>query len=121
MNLSGGKLTTDLHIKFTDKHQYLHYTSAYPDHTKRSIVFSQALRVSRIRCNKTDFERHLDDMKSWFQARSYPKHLAQKEMSKVRFNKKISNTKQSKSKGVTFFVTIRTPNYRRFPILIEQL
>ena len=44
-------------------------------------------------------------MKSWFQARSYPKHLAQKEMSKVRFNKENSNTKQSKSKGVTFAVT----------------
>ena len=48
---------------------------AHPDHTKRSIVFSQALRVSRICSNKTDFERHLDDMKSWSQARGYPKHL----------------------------------------------
>ena len=78
MSLSGGQLITDLHIKSTDKHQYLHYTSAHPDHTKRSIVFSQAVRVSRIRYNKTDFERHLDDMKAWFQAKSYPKYLAQK-------------------------------------------
>ena len=30
-------MTTDGHIKSTDKHQYLHYTSAHPDHTKRSI------------------------------------------------------------------------------------
>ena len=37
VSLSGGQLTTDLHIKSTDKHQYLHYTSAHPDHTKRSI------------------------------------------------------------------------------------
>ena len=37
-------------------------------------------------------------MKSWFQARGYPKHLVQKEMSKVRFNKENSNTKESKSK-----------------------
>ena len=43
-------------------------------------------------------------MKSWFQARIYHKHLAQKEMSKGRFNKENSNTKQSKSKGVTFVV-----------------
>ena len=68
------KVTTDLHIKSTDKYQYLHYTSAHPDHTKRSIVFSEALRVSRTCYNNTDFERHLDDMKPWFQARSYPKH-----------------------------------------------
>ena len=37
------------------------------------------------------------------ESRSYPKHLAQNEMSKVRFNKKIATlNKQSKSKGVTF-------------------
>ena len=59
--LSGSQLTTDQHIMSTDKHQYLHYTSAHPDHTKRSIVFSQALRVSRTCYNKTDFERHLDN------------------------------------------------------------
>ena len=46
--------------------------------------------------NKIDFERHLYNIKSWFQARSYPKHLAQNEMSKVRFNKENSNTKQTK-------------------------
>ena len=96
MSLSGGQLTTNLHIKSTDKHQYLLYTSAHPDHTKRSIVFSQALRVSRIYYKKIDFEGHLYNMKSWFQARSYPKHLAQNEMSKVRFNKENSNTKQTK-------------------------
>ena len=78
MSLPGGQLTTDLHIKSTNKHQYLHYKFAHPDHKKRSIVFSQALRVRRTCYNKTDFERHLDDMKSWFQARSYHKHLAKK-------------------------------------------
>ena len=88
VTLPGGQLTTDLHIKLTDKHQYLHYTSAHLDHTKRSIVFSQVLRVSRICSNKTDFERHLDNMESWFQGRGYPKHLIQKEMSKVRLIKK---------------------------------
>ena len=87
VSFSGGQLTTDLHIKSTDKHQYLHYTSSHPDHTKSSIVFRHALRVSRICSNKTDFERHLDDLKSWFQARGYPKHLVQKEMNKVRFNR----------------------------------
>ena len=80
-----------LHITSKDKHYYLHYTSAYPDHTKCSIVFSQALRVNRTSFNKTDFERHLDDIKSWLQAS--PKHLIQKEMSKVQFNKENSNTK----------------------------
>ena len=29
-----GKLTTDLHAKLTDSHQYLHYTPAHPNNTK---------------------------------------------------------------------------------------
>ena len=44
-------------------------------------------------------------MKSWFQARGYPKHLVQNEMNKVWFNKEKRNTKQSASKRVTFAVT----------------
>ena len=83
---------------------------AHPDHTKPSVIFSQALRVSRICSNKTDFERHLDAgyKKSWFQARGYPKHLVQKEMSKVRLYKENINNKQSKSERVTFLVKYYT-------------
>ena len=58
ISLSGNKLTTDLHSKSTDKHQYLHYTSAHPAHTKCSIIYSQALRMSSICSYKTDFEKH---------------------------------------------------------------
>ena len=63
------------------------------------------MRVRRICSNKTDFERLLDNMKSCFQGRGYPKHFFQKEMSKVRFNEENSNTKRSKSKRVAFVVT----------------
>ena len=80
----------DLKVSLSgDKHQYLHFTSAHPDHTKRSSVFSQVLRIRRICSNKTDFKRHLDEMKSQFQARGYPEHLVQK---------KIANYKKNKNK-----------------------
>ena len=55
-----GNLTKDLHVKPNDIHQYLHYTSAHPNHTKRSIVY----RLSRICSYKTDFEKYLEEMKS---------------------------------------------------------
>ena len=112
-------MITDLHIHSTDKHQRFHYTCGHPDHIKHSTVFSQPLRVSQACYNKTDFERHLDNMKSWFQARSDHKHLPQKEMSKGRFNKENSNTKQSKSKGVTFVVTYH-PLLKSFQSLINK-
>ena len=34
------KLTVNLHVKPTDRHQYLHYAWVHPNHTKRSIVYS---------------------------------------------------------------------------------
>ena len=64
VNFYDGKLTTDLHVKPTDRHQYLHSKSAHPNHTKRSIVYSQPLRLSRICSYKNDFEKHLEEMKS---------------------------------------------------------
>ena len=36
-----GKLETDLYIKPNDHHQYLHYLSSHPEHTKCSIVYRQ--------------------------------------------------------------------------------
>ena len=52
-----GKISTDLYIKSTDRHQYPHFTSSHPNHTKRSIVYSQGLRVKRICSEKEEFKR----------------------------------------------------------------
>ena len=64
----------------------MHYTSAHPAHTQRSIIYSHALRMSWICSYKADFEKHLVDMKLWFQARGYPSDLVQKEMNIVKFS-----------------------------------
>ena len=47
VKLSDEPLETDWYIKPTDRHQYLQYSFSHPEHTKRSIVFSQGARVSR--------------------------------------------------------------------------
>ena len=43
-------------------------------------------------------------MKSWFLKRSYPEHLIDTEMKKVKFNSR-EKTEKSKLKGVPFVVT----------------
>ena len=48
LTLRNGKVFTDVYVKPTDRHQYLHYFSAHPYHTKTSVVFSQALQISRL-------------------------------------------------------------------------
>ena len=42
---NSGNITTDLYVKPTDKHQYLLATSCHPHHAKRSILYSQAIRI----------------------------------------------------------------------------
>ena len=64
VNLSGNKLSADLYIKSTDKHQYLHYTFSHPEHTKKSVFYSQALRLSRICSEEKAFEKQIYEMKS---------------------------------------------------------
>ena len=73
VSLTKGKLSTDLHIKPTDCHQYLHYSSGHPEHTKRSIVYIQLLHVSWICSCENDFNRHKSNMKIWFQKKRLPR------------------------------------------------
>ena len=95
VQLSGGELTTNLHIKPTDRHQYSHFTSSHPNHTKCSITYSQALRVSRICYRECDFRKHISEMKTWFLRRGYPKNLVESEIKKFKFSH-ISNNKSQK-------------------------
>ena len=104
VKLLKGLLTTDFHVEDTDQHQYLHFYSSHPDHTKRSIIYSQALRLAKICTFENDFLRHRDEMKSWFQRRGYPENVINTEMKKVIFNRN-SGKSSNKSKGVPFVLT----------------
>ena len=57
------KLETDLYMKPTDRHQYLHYLSSRPEHTKCSIVYSPTLCVNRLCSLEKDFNYHKLNMK----------------------------------------------------------
>ena len=50
-------VTTDLYTKATDKHQYLLHSSCHPQHTKRAIPFSLALRLRRICSSDETFKQ----------------------------------------------------------------
>ena len=102
--LSKGCLTTDLYIKDTDRHQHLHFNFSHPDNTKRSIIYSQALRLTEICTFENDFLRHRDEMKSWFQRRGYPEDVINSEMKKVVFTRNFGKS-NNKNKGVPFVLT----------------
>ena len=99
-----GRLESTVHVKPTYRHQYFHYSFSHPEHTKRSFVFSQTLRVSRICSRVKDFPDHCLQLRSWFLKRKYRKKLIDNEMRKVRFfPANLQNEKREK--GVPFVVT----------------
>ena len=58
VSVKKSKIITDLYLKSTDRHQYLHYLSAHPNYTKRPVVFSQTLRISRLCSYEENFIKH---------------------------------------------------------------
>ena len=88
VSLLDNKVSTDLYIKPTDRHQYFHYSSSHPDHTKKSLVYNQTLRLNRICSVEANFVRHKKEMKSWFSKRGYPKHIINREEKWKRLNLK---------------------------------
>jgi hypothetical protein len=65
-------------------YQYLHYESSHPAHVKRSIVYSQGLRIKKICSREEDFEKHLQELSSWLKNRAYPTWLIEREFKRVK-------------------------------------
>ena len=57
------KIETDLFVKETDTHQFLHAKSCHRYHTKTGIPYGQALRLRRIISNDTKFEARCTELK----------------------------------------------------------
>lgn len=66
-----GNFTTDLFVKPTDKHQYLDFHSCHPPGRKRSIPYSQALRLPRICSSDELFDQRATELTGFLCTRGY--------------------------------------------------
>ena len=71
----GLQLVTDLYVKPTDTHQYLHASSCHVSHRKKSMPFSQALRLNRICSENAVFDKRCNDLEVWLKKRGYSDKL----------------------------------------------
>ena len=70
-------------IKPTDSYQYLHYSSCRPGAFKRSIQFSQAMRLRR-NCSKSClFEKRAGELVTFLMERGYRNVLVESETDKL--------------------------------------
>ena len=58
VSINGEEFETDLCRKPTDSHHFLEFNSGHPIHNKKSIVYSQGLRIKRL-CSKKDRKIHI--------------------------------------------------------------
>ena len=79
-----GKLQTTLHTKPTDRQSYLHNKSYHPKSCKRSIAYSQALRIKKICSDPTEFEIHAHKLSKKLVERGYTTEVINEEISKAR-------------------------------------
>ena len=79
-----GKLETDVYIKPTDSHQYLHRVSCHPNSCKKGIPYAQALRLRRICSKETFFESRARDLCSFLEERGYEKNVIQQQVDRAR-------------------------------------
>ena len=84
ISINGNSLSTSVHYKPTDSHNYLLHSSSHPQHVKNAIPFSQFLRLRRLCSNDSDFNNKCEEMCQFFKKRGYPdsaittgKHRAQ--------------------------------------------
>ena len=83
VSLKNGIFSTDLYVKPTDTHQFLHPASCHPFHCKKAIPFSQALRLNRICSNDDDFENRCEDLYDWLRERGYKHKLVEDQIKRA--------------------------------------
>ena len=69
VSLISGKLTADLYVKPTDRHQDLSSSSCYPYHCKKRIPCSQAVSLNRICADSISCDKRCNDLEKWLMKR----------------------------------------------------
>ena len=99
----------DLHVKPTDKHQYLQMDSCHPQHCKTSIPYSQALRLRRICSEDEHLQKWTHKLKKHLLKWGYREQQLDKEIHRaltiMRDNCLQTHLNQEKSAQILLVVT----------------
>ena len=101
-------LETDVFIKPTDSHQYLHSSSCHPVACKRSIPFAQVMRLRRICSKSSYFEKRAGELVRFLMDSFYREAYVEGQINKVRRLSRaevLSNSNQPRSTKMPFAVT----------------
>ena len=119
------QLYTDLYVKPTYTNSYLKYDSAHPPTCKKSIPYSQFLRIKRICQNEDDFSTHIETKKQEFLTKGYPLIEIERAISEVK-NKDRTDLLRSKKQvekeeqNRIFLTTTYREGYQYIPKIVKN-
>ena len=108
---------TDLYIKHTKTHQYLHASSFHVYHAKKFIPCSQSLRLNRSCSENSFYDKCCNDLEAWLSERSYSNKLVIQQTFKARKRKAkdlLNNIKDKRNNFKLVFSIIYHPNFSGF-------
>ena len=122
VKLKDNMIQTDLYYKVTDSHQYLHFNSCHPRHTKISIPYAQARRLCTIIDDKDVLDVRLEEMKRFFTDRGYPLKLIEDGIQKAKLIPQIElrKVKEKKNEDIIPFVFTHNPSNPNVSSLIRS-
>ena len=107
------KLQTTQYKKPTDRQNYLHSKSEHPYSLKKSIAYSQVLRIKRICSTRNEFEKHSSNLLQQLKKKGYHHDTLKEQIEKAReqertllLNKNPEEVKQSIPISITYNRTL---------------
>lgn len=107
-------IMTDVYYKPTDTHQYLHFNSCHPRHTKRAIPYNLSRRICTIVNDDSVKIQRLQELKKYLKKQSYPDKIIDDAIEKTMKldRKKLLNPVQNNNKKSKILPLVTTHNPR---------
>ena len=112
ISLENKNFITSVHIKPTNKQQYLHFNSCHPSHIKQSLPYSLSVRGHKICNNPESLDIFLNNLHHSLLRRGYPENLLRKKILHKTYKPKVNSNKRPSylSLSTTYFPGVQALN-----------
>ena len=118
--LHNNSIATDLQVKSTDTHQYLLSSSCHPNHIKKSIPYSIALRIHRIFSTDDNFKQRTNELLE-FSVNAVTKETTSKHKSRKLSMSHVKTLSTTNTRNPTTVQYLSLPTTQGYQILIISL
>ena len=118
--IKNGRLSTNLCSKLVGSYQYLHCNSCHKEQIKKTIIYSQTLRLRKTCSERKDLKSHVKDLKTWVLRSCYPQRIAREQVDRAfRHPLEHDTPKNKNSNGIPLAIT-SNPAFRNLSVTLQK-